>query len=123
MDYFSYKLDTKVGQVRLLIADTQNENHTFSDDELEYFLQENGNREKLAAADALEAEASDASRIALRVQRGSMTEDATSVAEQLRQQAKRLRTEAKAEIGPLAASITPGSIPGTSTDDRVVSSP
>ena len=54
----TYDLATNVGKVRLVIGDTDVTPATdavFTDEELTYFLTENGNNINLAAADALEA--------------------------------------------------------------------
>ncbi len=54
----NYDLSTNVGKVRLIIGDTDVHPETdavFTDEELTYFLTENGNNVYLAAADALEA--------------------------------------------------------------------
>lgn len=54
----SYDITTNVGKVRLVIGDTDVDPVTdavFTDEELTYFLTENGNNINLAAADALEA--------------------------------------------------------------------
>lgn len=54
----TYDITTLVGQVRLIIGDTDvipASDAVFTDEELTFFLTENGNDINLAAADALEA--------------------------------------------------------------------
>lgn len=54
----TYILTTNVGKVRLVIGDTDVDpeaDAVFTNEELTYFLTENGNNINLAAADALEA--------------------------------------------------------------------
>lgn len=55
---FTYDLTTLIGQLRLMIGDTDITPTTdaqFSDEELQFFLTANSNNLNLAAADALEA--------------------------------------------------------------------
>lgn len=51
---FTYDLTTNVGKVRLLIVDKDSANPIFQDNEIEYFLTEEGSNYKRAAALAYE---------------------------------------------------------------------
>lgn len=48
---FTYDLDTAVGQVRLLIPDTDEDTAELQDAEISYFLTQRGNHVKAAAVD------------------------------------------------------------------------
>lgn len=104
---FTYDLATDTGKVRLLIADTDAEQHDFSDEEIAVAL---GEEDTLREAGAwlLIALASNRSRLAVSVRRGDVSEDLSRVAQSLRDQAKALRDQqAEAEDGPLEAVISP----------------
>lgn len=51
----TYSLNDNVGRVRLLISDKNTNAAVFTDEEITYFLTENGNNINLAAAAALES--------------------------------------------------------------------
>ena len=51
----TYDITTLVGKVRLIIGDTDITDAAFTDEEITYFLTENGSNINLAAADTLEA--------------------------------------------------------------------
>ena len=91
---FTYDTDTSVGQVRLRIADTDKSNFDFTDTELGVFLTMASSSVRRASAIALRSLASNRSRLAVRVGRGSVSEDLTAVAKDLREQAKALEEEA-----------------------------
>ena len=92
---FTYDPTTDIGRVRLLAADTDEDNFIFSDAELTVFLEIEGGSKRRAAAMALEALANDKATIAVRVQRGGgISEDLTSVPTLLLAQAQRLRDQA-----------------------------
>jgi hypothetical protein len=94
--------------VRLLIADTDVTDVLFADEEIAAALDMGGSA-KLAAATLLGALASNHARLAMRIQRGGVSEDMTQVAKELRAQAAVLREEGLAEdAGPvLEATISP----------------
>jgi hypothetical protein len=104
---FTYDVTTDIGKVRLLAADTDRESYDFEDAEIEFALDEcDGVRR--AAAMLLTALASNRARLAVRVGRGSVNEDLTQVAKELREQAAALISQAEdAEDEPLEAVINP----------------
>jgi len=104
---FTYDVTTDVGKVRLLAADTDRETRDFEDEEIEFALEEcDGVRR--AAAMLLVALASNRARLAVRVGRGSVSEDLTQVAKELREQASALIAQASdADDVPLEAVINP----------------
>jgi hypothetical protein len=105
---FSYDLDTAVGRVRLLIADTDLAEHDFSDEEIAVALEECDDHRRKAAAWLLMTLASNRARLAVSVKRGNLTEDLSKLAAELRAQAEALieQEDAAAET-PLAAIINP----------------
>jgi len=88
-----------VGQVRLLIADTDEHNVLLSDEQIAAFLRMEGNV-KLAAAQALDAIASSEALISKRITTvdGAST-DGPAVAAELRQRAQALREQAAEGLG------------------------
>lgn len=94
---FTYDLSTSVGQVRLLVADTDLDGYTFPDAEISYALTAEGNVVKRAAALLYEILAGNHSRLAVKLTRGPVTEDLTQVANQLRAQAALWRGQADEE--------------------------
>lgn len=111
---FTYDLDTAVGIVRLLIADTDRTNHDFEDDELTALLtlaatthDDSTAQRFVAAAHALNALAANKSRLTVRLSRGSVSEDLTGLAQSLRQHAALLMAQAEEVSGPLAAFVSP----------------
>ncbi|MDI9597893.1 MAG: hypothetical protein QM323_00130 [Acidobacteriota bacterium] len=95
--------------VRLLIADTDVTDVLFADEEIAAALDMGGSA-KLAAATLLGALASNHARLAMRIQRGGVSEDMTQVAKELRAQAAVLREEGLAEDDAgavLEATISP----------------
>ncbi len=106
MPSYTYNLSTAMGQVRLLIADTDiPDGAIFSDEELTALLTMEGNVVKAGAARALEVLAANKARLAVRVQRGGVSEDLTQVAKELRATAGQLRAEAEAESDDPAMAV------------------
>jgi len=88
---------TAVGKVRLLLNDVDEQSLVFSDDEIEAFLELEGDSVKRAAAQAIDTNASNevlASKV-LRTQ--DLSTDGAKVADALRKHADRLREQAAAE--------------------------
>ena len=104
----TYDPTTDAGRVRLLIADTDVTDVLFADEEIAAALDMGGSA-KLAAATLLGALASNHARLAIRIQRGGVSEDMTQVAKELRAQAAVLREEGLAEDdgAVLEATISP----------------
>ena len=105
----TYDPTTDAGMVRLLIADTDVTDVLFADEEIAAALDMGGSA-KLAAATLLGALASNHARLAMRIQRGGVSEDMTQVAKELRAQAAVLREEGLAEDDAgavLEATISP----------------
>lgn len=106
MPIYTYNLSTDLGKMRLLIADTDiPDGAIFSDEELTALLTMEGNVVKAGAARALEVLAANKARLAVRVQRGGVSEDLTQVAKELRATAGQLRAEAEAESDDQAMAV------------------
>lgn len=105
----TYDLTTNIGQVRLLIADTDTVTPDFQDEELTALLTLEGGSLKRAAARALETLAASRARLAVRKTRGEVTDDLTQIAKELRATAAQLREEAASsdDGGALGVIITP----------------
>ena len=91
---FTYDLATNLGKLRLMIRDTDianPERQLFQDNEISFFLSQNNQTLRLAAADALEALAANAALLAKIEQIGSYKIDSTRMAEAIRKQATRYR--------------------------------
>lgn len=95
----TYDLTTDIGKVRLHAADTDIDSPIFDDSEVTYALEVEGNNHRRAAAMLLETLAANRSRLAISVGRGSLNENFTSVAKELREQAKLLREKADESDG------------------------
>lgn len=103
---YTYDPATPLGQVRLLLGDTNvtpdatgNQPAIFSDAELMALLTYlSGGSVHIAASLALEALAADAARLVLRIKTQNSDTDATSYAGQLRSQAQELRKIATSPI-------------------------
>lgn len=119
---FTYDLSTAVGQVRMLLADTDEDTAAFSDAELTALLAMNGNSVVRSAGKAYYILAGDKAKIAVRIGRGSTNEDLTSVAKELRESGKALLEQAVDEDvdGPLEAWITPGITPFQDRRNRIL---
>lgn len=88
------------GQVRLLIADTDEHNTLLSDEQINAFVRMEGGNVKLAAAQALDAIASSEALISKKITTvdGAST-DGPAVAAELRQRAQALREQAAEGLG------------------------
>jgi len=108
MPVFTYDLATDIGKVRMLIADTDAAAYDFDDDEVQVALTQEGDSLKRAAALLLLSLAANRSRLTVSVRRGSVSEDLTKLAADLRAQAAALVEQAAAdEDVPLSAIISP----------------
>jgi hypothetical protein len=94
---FSYDPTTDAGLIRLLIADTDEGTHVFSDAEIAAVYAANANSVKATSAQLLEALAANHAKLAIKVGRGDVDEDLTKVASELRAQAALYRAQADAE--------------------------
>lgn len=89
----TYDLNTSVGQVRLLIPDRDIADPVFQDDEIEYFLAQNSDNTRLAAAAALEIIAVDEVLTFKVMKSGTDSVDAVKGAEILLTKAALLRNQ------------------------------
>lgn len=92
----TYDLSTPVGQTRLYIPDTDTSKPMFSDEELQFLLDENDGHPKLAAAAALDIIAGDPQRLS-QWSRGAVSATRTA-SEDIRRRATQLRAEARGGI-------------------------
>jgi hypothetical protein len=83
-------LTTSIGQVRLLIRDTDSSNALFSDEEITALLNLYDNDVKIAAANALLAISHSKALLAKYKSAGKYAEDTRSIAKELREGAKML---------------------------------
>lgn len=113
---YTYCLDNDIGKVRLLIADTDIGNATFSDEEITFALDTEGGL-YMAAAMLLRVLAADQSRLAVRVSRSGVSEDLTQVAVQLRAQADVYAQKAADDVGGISAIVSPSWEPFSYTDN------
>lgn len=92
---------TDVDTVRLLISDlaTVEADRIFTDEDLEVFLTLEGDSVKLAAAQALDAIASNESLVSKRTRTLDLQTDGPAVAKDLREHANRLRSQSVDEDG------------------------
>jgi len=88
---------TKIGQVRLLIPDTNESLLLLTDEQIEAFLTLESDNVRLAAALALETIASSEALVSKKIRDGDLQTDGPAVAKELRERAKELRAQA-AEI-------------------------
>ena len=88
----SIDYSTNVGRVRLLINDTDID-PVFSDDEIDVFLDLEGDSVKLAAAQALDTIADDEALTSKVIRSQDLATNGATVAAGLRQRAKELRTQ------------------------------
>ena len=87
---------TDAQAVRLRVGDTgTGDDQIFSDDEIAYFLSENGDVVLMASADALEASAASTALIAKLTRTGELTIDRKAVPAELRKLAEQLREQAR----------------------------
>ena len=113
---YTYCLDNDIGKVRLLIADTDIGNATFSDEEITFAIDTEGGL-YMAAAMLLRVLAADQSRLAVRVSRSGVSEDLTQVAVQLRAQADAYTAKAADDVGGISAIVSPSWEPFSNTDN------
>lgn len=113
---YTYCLDNDIGKTRLLIADTDISDATFSDEEITFALDTEGGL-YLAAAMLLRVLAADQSRLAVRVSRSGVSEDLTQVAQQLRAQADVYAQKAADDVGGISAIVSPSWEPFSYTDN------
>jgi hypothetical protein len=107
MDTFPLDPSTPVGQLRLLISDSQQRKdpgdpsapaeYYFSDDFLNGFIAMNGANLKLAAADALLALATNESLVSKKIRKENLQTDGPAVTNALRLVAQDYRTQGKAD--------------------------
>lgn len=115
---YTYCLGNDIGKVRLLIADTDIGNATFSDEEITFALDTEGEGGLyMAAAMLLRVLAADQSRLAVRVSRSGVSEDLTQVAVQLRAQADAYTAKAGSDAGSISATVSPSWEPFSYTDN------
>jgi hypothetical protein len=105
MDTYPLDPQSPVGQVRLLISDSQKRTDPadpsapaefyFPDDHLEGFLAMNGGVLKLAAADALMALATNEALVSKKIRKENLQTDGPAVTNALRLQATDYRTQGK----------------------------
>lgn len=86
--------DTPVGQVRLLISDTDETEPILDDSHIDGFLKLNGDNVRRAAADALDAIASSEALVSKAIRTQDLQTDGAKVADALRKHADRLRAQA-----------------------------
>lgn len=86
-----------VSTVRLLINDVDEDNETFSDDDIEAFLALEGDSVRLAAAQALDTIASNEALVSKRIRTLGLSTDGPAVAKALRDHAARLRSQVAAD--------------------------
>ena len=87
----AYDPTTQLGQLRLLIGDTNDANFIFSDNELGGFLSLGGLNTQIAASLACESLANDAVKLTYAVQIGEYKKDATKLAGEYQARAIQLR--------------------------------
>lgn len=90
---------TPVGQVRLLIADLDENVFVLTDNQLEGYLTLNEGSTRLAGADALMAIATTEVLLAKKIRTQDLSTDEPAVAEALRKQAQGLRDDEAAIVG------------------------
>lgn len=102
---YTYNLQTDIGKLRLLIQDTDvsagADTAVFADEELQFCLDQSAGNLYLAAALALEINATDAARLAKRKQMDVLSTDTTQIAGQLRDSARLYREQAERQNKPL----------------------
>lgn len=89
--YDSTDLSTALAQVRRLIHDTVAATALFTDEEIAWFLEEQGEDVYHAAAMALDAVANDQSKLGIMLKIGNYQSDTRGLAKDLRDQAQGLR--------------------------------
>lgn len=94
---FSYDLTTVIGKTRLRIPDRIATDYLMSDEELQVFLDDNGDDTRLAAADALDTIASDSVLLLKAVTLLDVTTNGPAMATSLMARAAGLREQVLAE--------------------------
>lgn len=89
--------DSPAGQVRLLIADVDENNQLLPDNVIAGYLTMNGQDVRLAAADALDAIATSETLVSKKIRTQDLATDGPAVAAELRAQARRLRDQVAGE--------------------------
>ncbi len=92
-----YNPDEPVGQIRLLIDDTNPDAAVFSDRELDAFLGMNAGNVLRASAQALLMIAGSEARLSKKINTQDLSTDGPAVAKELRELAKQLRAQAVEE--------------------------
>lgn len=95
---FTFLLSTNVGQVRLLIPDTNAAAHVFEDEDITALLGLEGGRVKRAAALALETMASNEAYTQKAIRLLDLSTDGPKVAAELRARAASLRSQDAADV-------------------------
>ena len=96
---FTYDASTPAGKVRLLCTDRDSNNQAFQDDEIQAFLDLNGQSIILAAAQALDQLASNEAFIQGKIKLENLETDGTALAAALRAQADKLQKQYAEGIG------------------------
>lgn len=96
---------TAVGQVRLLISDTDEDNLVFSDAEISAFLALEGASVRLAAAQALDTIASNEVMVSKVIRTQDLATDGAKVADALRKHAASLRATESASTAAAGAAV------------------
>ncbi len=89
--------DTPAGQVRLLVADVDENNQLLPDAVIAGHLTMNGQDVRLAAADALDAIATSEVLVSKKIRTQDLATDGPAVSAELRAQARRLRDQVAGE--------------------------
>ena len=94
---YTYDLGTSVGQVRLIIPDSNEAAAFFSDEEIGAFLGLERGNVRRAAAFALDTMASNEAMVSKRIKILDLSTDGPAVAKELRERAMTLRGQAETE--------------------------
>lgn len=94
---FTYDPTTDLGKVRMLIPDRVQADAIFTDEELDAYLEMNGDSVKYAAADALDTIASDQAMVLKVITLLDLRTDGPATAKSLMDRADKLRTQADAD--------------------------
>lgn len=89
----TYDPSTDVGKVRMLINDVDESDEVFTDPELEAFLALEGDAIKLAAAQAIDSQATNEALAAKVLKDHQLSTDGAKLADALRKHAANLRTQ------------------------------
>jgi len=119
---FRYDPATDAGMIRLLIADTDAENHAFTDAEVSAVYTACGNSVKRTAAQLLDILSTNHAKLAVKVGRGDVDEDLTKIASELRTQAAVYRAQADEEDDGacLEAQVSPSYERFSYTDNQLL---